>query len=451
MEFMDDKNLGQLGGRSRSQPNSQVIRLASQLYVQTLIGVFLGGLVGWLNSDFGRSLKPLGEAFVNLIKMMIGPIIFCTIVHGIASVGSLRHLGRLGVKVLIYFEVVSTLALVIGLLVVNLSQPGVGFSTPEQMEQFLETAGSKAAETTATATQLSVTDFLLHLIPKTIVSPFVTGDLLQILIVSLLAAVAILGLGERRQVVLQWIDTASLVFFGILKILVRLAPIGAFGAMAFTVAEFRGEGLLKLLRFMLLFYATAFVFIAGVLGGIARWCGFSLWRFIVYIKEEILLVLGTSSSETALPGLMQKLERAGCSRSTVGLVVPTGYSFNLDGTNIYMSMAALFVAQATGVELSWGQQLWLLVVAMLTSKGASGVTGAGFVTLIATLQVFPQIPVAAAFLLMGIDRFMSECRALTNFIGNGVAALVVSRWEREIGGEGRPIVFPDDDGSVGSD
>ncbi len=262
--------------------------------------------------------------------------------------------GAFGVKVLIYFEVVSTLALVIGLLVVNLSQPGVGFSTPEQMEQFLETAGPKAAETTATATQLSVTDFLLHLIPKTIVSPFVTGDLLQILIVSLLAAVAILGLGERRQVVLQWIDTASLVFFGILKILVRLAPIGAFGAMAFTVAEFRGEGLLKLLRFMLLFYATAFVFIAGVLGGIARWCGFSLWRFIVYIKEEILLVLGTSSSETALPGLMQKLERAGCSRSTVGLVVPTGYSFNLDGTNIYMSMAALFVAQATVLNCRGG-------------------------------------------------------------------------------------------------
>ncbi|MCU0713730.1 MAG: C4-dicarboxylate transporter DctA [Pirellula sp.] len=445
---MEEKPLEPLARTATHGEKSFLVRVGSQLYVQTLIGVFLGGLLGWLDSDLGKSLKPLGEAFVNLIKMMIGPIIFCTIVHGIASVGSLRLVGRLGLKVLIYFEVVSTLALLIGLVVVNVSKPGVGFSTPEQMEQFLTATESRMAETTAAATQLSVTDFLLHLIPKTIVSPFVSGDLLQILVVSLLAAIAILGLGERRRAVLDWIDIASSVFFGILKILVRFAPIGAFGAMAFTVAEFQGDGLLKLLRFMLLFYATAFVFIAGVLGFIARWCGFSLWRFVLYIKEEILLVLGTSSSETALPGLMKKLEGAGCSRSTVGLVVPTGYSFNLDGTNIYMSMAALFVAQATGVTLSWEQQLWLLAVAMLTSKGASGVTGAGFVTLIATLQVFPQIPVAAAFLLLGIDRFMSECRALTNFLGNGVAALVISRWEGEIGGKNRPIVFPVDERSV---
>ena len=437
--------------RDDSQRRSLVARAASQLYVQTLAGVVLGGLVGWLYSDFGKGLKPLGEAFVNLIKMMIGPIIFCTIVHGIASVGSLRLVGRLGLKVLIYFEVVSTLALLIGLLVVNVSKPGVEFSTPEQIDQFLASSNSRMEQTTAAANELSLSEFFLHLIPKTIFSPFVSGDLLQILVVSLLAAIAILGMGERRHTVLLWIDTASEVFFGILRILVRFAPLGAFGAMAFTVAEFQGEGLLKLAQFMLLFYTTAFVFIVGVLGVIARWCGFSLWKFVLYIKEEILLVLGTSSSETALPGLMKKLEGAGCSRSTVGLVVPTGYSFNLDGTNIYMSMAALFVAQATGVELSWGQQLWLLAVAMLTSKGASGVTGAGFVTLIATLQVFPQIPAAAAFLLLGIDRFMSECRALTNFIGNGVAAIVISRWEGEIGGAGRPIVFPDDDGSVGSD
>ena len=423
-------------------------RALSQLYVQTLIGVLLGATVGWLNSDLGKSLKPLGEAFVNLIKMMIGPIIFCTIVHGIASVGNLKQVGRLGLKVLIYFEVVSTIALLIGLLVVNLTKPGNGFATPEQIEQFLATSAARIEPTTSAATQLSVTDFLLHLIPKTIVSPFVSGDLLQLLVVSLLAAIAILGLGERRESVLQWIDTASDVFFGILKILVRLAPIGAFGAMAYTVAEFQGEGLLKLVWFMLLFYATALVFLIFVLGTIARWCRFSLWNFMIYIKEEILLVLGTSSSETALPSLMQKLERAGCSRSTVGLVVPTGYSFNLDGTNIYMAMAALFVAQATGVELTWDQQFWLLAVAMLTSKGASGVTGAGFVTLIATLQVFPQIPAAAAFLLLGIDRFMSECRALTNFIGNGVAAIVISRWEGEIGGDGRPIVFPVEEKSI---
>lgn len=417
-------------------------RSLSQLYVQTILGVFLGGVVGWLFSDFAKGLKPLGEGFVNLIKMMIGPIIFCTIVHGIASVGNLRQVGRLGLKVLIYFEVVSTLALIIGLLVVNLTKPGLNFASPEQISEFLVSSASRMEQTAATAGQLSTADFFLHLIPKTIVSPFVTGDLLQILLVSLLSSVAILGLGERRHAVLSWIDTASEVFFGILKILVRLAPIGAFGAMAFTVAEFQGEGLLKLIRFMLLFYFTAFLFIALVLGAISKWCGFSLLHFLLFIKEEILLVLGTSSSETALPGLMKKLERAGCSRSTVGLVVPTGYSFNLDGTNIYMAMAALFVAQATGVELTWSQQIWLLAVAMLTSKGASGVTGAGFVTLIATLQVFPQIPAAAAFLLLGIDRFMSECRALTNFLGNGVACLVISRWEKEIGVDGQPIQFP---------
>jgi aerobic C4-dicarboxylate transport protein len=414
----------------------------SQLYIQTILGVFLGGIVGWLFSDFAKGLKPLGEAFVNLIKMMIGPIIFCTIVHGIASVGNLRQVGRLGVKVLIYFEIVSTMALIIGLLVVNLTKPGVNFATPEQISDFLISSAPRMEQTTAG--QLSTVDFFLHLIPKTIVSPFVTGDLLQILFVSLLTSIAILGLGERRHAALSWIDTAAEVFFGILKILVRLAPIGAFGAMAFTVAEFQGEGLLKLIRFMLLFYLTAFLFIALVLGAICKWCGFSLFQFLIFIKEEILLVLGTSSSETALPGLIKKLERAGCSRSTVGLVVPTGYSFNLDGTNIYMAMAALFVAQATGVELTWSQQIWLLAVAMLTSKGASGVTGAGFVTLIATLQVFPQIPAAAAFLLLGIDRFMSECRALTNFLGNGVACLVISRWEKEIGVDGHPILFPKD-------
>jgi aerobic C4-dicarboxylate transport protein len=428
---------------SKLNRNTSFLQLTlSQLYIQTILGVFLGGIVGWWFSDFAKGLKPLGEAFVNLIKMMIGPIIFCTIVHGIASVGNLRQVGRLGVKVLIYFEIVSTMALIIGLLVVNLTKPGVNFATPEQISDFLISSAPRMEQTTAG--QLSTVDFFLHLIPKTIVSPFVTGDLLQILFVSLLTSIAILGLGERRHAVLSWIDTAAEVFFGILKILVRFAPIGAFGAMAFTVAEFQGEGLLKLIRFMLLFYLTAFLFIALVLGAICKWCGFSLFQFLIFIKEEILLVLGTSSSETALPGLIKKLERAGCSRSTVGLVVPTGYSFNLDGTNIYMAMAALFVAQATGVELTWSQQIWLLAVAMLTSKGASGVTGAGFVTLIATLQVFPQIPAAAAFLLLGIDRFMSECRALTNFLGNGVACLVISRWEKEIGVDGQPILFPKD-------
>ncbi len=290
-------------------------------------------------------------------------------------------------------------------------------------------SSEKIKATEKVAGELSAVDFAMHLIPQTIFSPFVTGDLLQVLIISLIASVAILGLGDLRHRVLETIEVFSHILFGMLRMLVKLAPIGAFGAMAFTVAEFRGEGLLRLFRFMLMFYLTAFIFIAGILNLIAWLSGFSLWRFLVFIKEEILLVLGTSSSETALPGLMQKLTQAGCSKSTVGLVVPTGYSFNLDGTNIYMSMAAIFVAQATNTPLTWNQQLWLLAVAMLTSKGASGVTGAGFVTLIATLQVFPQIPAGAAFLLVGIDRFMSECRALTNFIGNGVACLVISRWE----------------------
>jgi aerobic C4-dicarboxylate transport protein len=419
-------------------------RLLRHLYFQTLVGVAFGIIVGLLYPAFGKSLSPLGEAFIHLIKMMIGPIIFCTIVHGIASVGNLRQVGRIGLKVLIYFEIVSTLALVIGLLVGNIAKPGIGFATPEQISQVVATSSDKLQAYEKRAQNLNAVDFLLHLIPETLLSPFVKGDLLQILVISLLASIAILGLGENRRPILHFLDRVSLVLFAMLKILVRAAPIGAFGAMAYTVAEFQGEGLLRLLRFMMLFYLVALVFIAVVLNAIAWFCGFSLWKFLIFIKEELLLVLGTSSSETALPGLMQKLERAGCSQSTVGLVVPTGYSFNLDGTNIYMSMAALFVAQATNVQLSFSEQIWLLAITMLTSKGASGVTGAGFVTLLATLQAFPQISVGAAFLLLGIDRFMSECRALTNFVGNGVACLVVSRWEGEIGADGQSIVFPSD-------
>jgi aerobic C4-dicarboxylate transport protein len=410
------------------------------LYVQTLIGVGLGIVVGAGFPQFGTQLKPFGEAFVNLIKMMIGPIIFCTIVHGIASVGDLRKVGRLGIKVLVYFEVVSTLALLIGLLVVNVSQPGFGF-TPAGTKFEAPDIPEKYADAPEKAKSLNAVDFAMHLIPKTLFSPFAEGDLLQILVVSLLASVAIIGLGDSRIRVLETIESFSHILFGMLKLLVKLAPLGAFGAMAFTVAEFRGEGLLRLFRFMLLFYLTAFIFIGGVLNLVAWLGGFSLWRFLVYIKEELLLVLGTSSSETALPGLMQKLVRAGCSRSTVGLVVPTGYSFNLDGTNIYMSMAAVFVCQATNTPMSWNNQLLLLAVAMLTSKGASGVTGAGLITLIATLQIFPEIPSKAAFLLIGIDRFMSECRAITNFIGNGVACLVVSRWEGELP-EGPQLASP---------
>ena len=416
----------------QNSPGSKPTRWHGHLYVQTIIGVLLGVFVGLLFPDFGKNLKPLGEGFISLIKMVIGPIIFCTIVHGIASVGDLRKLGRLGWKVLLYFEVVSTLALLIGLVVVNVSQPGVGFNDGEKVvieSSAIEAKGQAAVEVSK---ELTAVDFFLHLIPKTLLSPFVSGDLLQILLVSILVAVAILGLGERREQILYAVDSLSQILFAVLRMLVKLAPLGAFGAMAFTVGEFGGESLIKLIRFMLLFYLTAFLFMAVVLNLIASFCGFSFWRFLLYIKEEILLVLGTSSSETALPGLMQKLVKLGCSKSTVGLVVPTGYSFNLDGTNIYMSMAAIFIAQAANVQLTMSEQFWLLGLAMITSKGASGVTGAGFITLIATLQAFPRIPVETAFLLMGIDRFMSECRSLTNFIGNGVAAMVISRWENEL-------------------
>ncbi len=411
---------------------SRATRWHGHLYVQTIIGVFLGVLVGFFFPETGKSLKPLGEAFISLIKMVIGPIIFCTIVHGIASVGDLRKLGRLGWKVLLYFEVVSTLALLIGLVVVNLAQPGAGFIDGEKIvaeSSAIEAKGKAAVEGTK---ELKALDFFIHLIPKTLVSPFVSGDLLQILIVSILVSVAILGLTDRREKIIYTIDSLSQVLFGVLRMLVKLAPLGAFGAMAFTVGEFGGESLVKLIGFMLLFYLTAFLFIALVLNLIAYLAGFSLWRFLLYIREEILLVLGTSSSETALPGLMQKLVNLGCSKSTVGLVVPTGYSFNLDGTNIYMSMAAIFVAQAANAQLTMSEQFWLLGLAMITSKGASGVTGAGFVTLLATLQAFPRIPIETAFLLIGIDRFMSECRALTNFIGNGVATMAISRWENEL-------------------
>jgi aerobic C4-dicarboxylate transport protein len=397
-----------------------------------------------LYPTFGKKLSPLGEGFIHLIKMMIGPIIFCTIVHGIASVGSLRHVGRVGLKVLIYFEIVSTLALIIGLIVANVAQPGVGFASPEQIDKVVAVSSEKLQSYESSAKNMNVVDFFLHLIPDTLLSPFVKGDLLQVLVISLLFSFAILGLGDGRKPILHFLEQVSHVLFGMLKILVRLAPLGAFGAMAYTVAEFQGDGLVRLLRFMTLFYLVAFVFVAVVLNVIAWFCGFSLWRFLVYIKEELLLVLSTSSSETALPSLMQKMEKAGCSKSTVALVVPTGYSFNLDGTNIYMSMAALFVAQATGVELTLSEQIWLLAIAMLTSKGASGVAGAGFITLIATLQAFPQISVSAAFLLLGIDRFMSECRAITNFIGNGVACLVIGYWEGEIGSDGKKVRFPNE-------
>ncbi len=397
------------------------------LYVQVLIGVLAGVYAGWLWPKHAADLKPLGDGFINLVKMVIAPIIFCTVVHGIASMSDMRKLGRIGLKTLIYFEVVSTLALVIGLVVVNLLHPGSGFNIdPKSLNPDSIKSVKENAE------QLTTSGFLLHIIPSTFFGAFASGDLLQVLLVSVLSAFAISSLGERGAPILAAIERASDVFFGIIRIIVHLAPIGAFGAMAFTVGSYGLGALNKLLALMAGFYLTALLFIFVVLGLIARESGFSIFRFLAYIKEELLLVLGTSSSETAMPGILAKLRRLGCTSSTVGLVIPTGYSFNLDGTNIYMSMAAVFLAQATNVHLSLKQQMGLLLVAMLSSKGASGVTGAGFVTLAATLAVVKTVPIESVALLIGIDRFMSECRSLTNLIGNGVATVVISRSENEV-------------------
>jgi aerobic C4-dicarboxylate transport protein len=400
------------------------------LYVQVLVAVGIGIVLGYFFPEQGKALKPLGDGFIKLIKMMIAPIIFCTVVHGVASMGDMKKLGRVGGKTLLYFEVVSTLALAIGLLVVNVLKPGVGFHV--NVADLGPNALATAHQYQDKAQSLSTTDFLLNIIPASFVGAFTTGDLLQVLFIALITAFAITGLGERGQPILHVVDRTGEVFFGIMRLVVKAAPIGALGAMAFTIGSYGIGSLQKLLALMLGFYVTSALFVVLVLGGIARWCGFSIFRFLRYIKDELLLVLGTSSSETALPLMIQKLRGLGCSPSTVGLVVPTGYSFNLDGTNIYMAMAAVFLAQATDTPLDLGQQISLLVVAMITSKGASGVTGAGFITLAATLAVVPGIPIESLALLVGIDRFMSECRALTNLVGNGVATIAISRWEGEV-------------------
>jgi len=398
-------------------------------------------------------LKPLADGFIQLVKMLIGPIIFCTVVHGIASVEDLSKLGRIGLKAFVYFELVSTLALLIGLLVVNVLQPGVGITAEGKTYQTENDVKSELnplvtpnplvkkpneaflPKEKGLSKEKGLIDFVLNIIPNTILSAFVSGDLLQVLLVSILIAFSIIQMGEKGKVILQAVDSAGDVFFGVMRIVIRLAPIGAFGAMGYTVGAHGLDTLGRLAALMLGFYLTSALFVLVVLGSVARWSGFSILSFLSYLKEELLLVLGTSSSETALPRLIEKLKRLGCSQSTVGLVVPTGYSFNLDGTNIYMAMSVVFLAQATNTPLDWVSQVGILLIAMLTSKGASGVTGAGFVTLAATLQAVPAIPMESLALLIGIDRFMSECRALTNFIGNAVATVAISRWERELTAE----------------
>jgi len=400
------------------------------LYIQVLIAVGLGIAVGHFWPDTGKTLKPLGDAFINLVRMIIAPIVFCTVVHGIASVSDMKKLGRIGGKTLIYFFVVSTFALVLGLIVVNVMKPGAGFNIdPRSLDP-------KAVEATkdyaAKGHSLNAVDFLMRIVPVSFFDAFAKGDILQTLLVALLSAFSLIALGARGESIIRAIDVASGMFFGIMNIIVKAAPVGAFGAMAFTVGSYGWNSLGKLAQLMAGFYITSALFVLIVLGSIARMAGFSIFRFLYYIKDELLLVLGTSSSETALPGILQKMQALGCAPATVGLVIPTGYSFNLDGTNIYMSMAAIFLAQATNTPLDLTHQVTLLLVAMLSSKGASGVTGAGFIVLCATLSAVPGIPVESVALLVGIDRFMSECRSITNLIGNGVATIIISRLENEI-------------------
>ena len=397
------------------------------LYFQVLVAVVLGVLVGWSWPALGASLKPLGDAFIKLVKMIITPVIFLTVVTGIAGMRDLGAFGRIAAKALGYFIVVSTLALAVGLIVANLVQPGAGLNVdPASLDT------SKVASYVSQAKETSVTGFLLNIIPDTMFSAFTSGEILQVLLVSILFGIALAMLGDRGDRLLDALRTVTAVVFRVVRILMYAAPVGAFGAMAFTIGQYGIGTLANLAELILTFYATALLFVLVVLGLIALATGFSIFALIRYIKDELLLVLGTSSSESAMPLLMEKLEAAGCPKPIVGLVVPTGYSFNLDGTNIYMSLAALFIAQACNVQLTLGDQLLLMAVAVLSSKGAAGVTGSGFIVLAATLSVVPSIPVAGMALVLGVDRFMSECRSLTNFVGNAVATIVVARWEGAI-------------------
>jgi aerobic C4-dicarboxylate transport protein len=397
------------------------------LYVQVLIAIVLGALVGafWPNLAQNDWIKALGDGFIKLIKMVIAPIIFCTVVSGIAHINDAKKVGRIGVKALVYFEIVSSFALAIGLIVGNLVRPGAGFGGAAANAQAVANYAKQAEGQTTV-------DFILHIIPDTVVGAFANGEILQVLLFSILFGFSIMGLGERGHTIRSVIDEAAHGVFGVISIVMHAAPFGAFGAMAYTIGKFGTGAILNLVGLIATFYLTAVLFVFVVLGIIARLAGFSIRKFLAYIKDELLIVLGTSSSESALPSLMEKLERLGCSKSVVGLVVPTGYSFNLDGTNIYMTLATLFIAQALGVELTFSQQLTILIVAMLTSKGASGVTGAGFVTLAATLAVVDPRLVPGMAVVLGIDKFMSECRALTNLCGNAVACVIVAWWEGEL-------------------
>ena len=399
-------------------------RRSDTLYLQVIVAIIFGVAVGYFFPATGEALKPLGDAFIKLVKMIIAPLIFLTIVTGIAGVRDLGAVGRVAGKAFAYFLFFSTLALVIGMVVANVVQPGAGLNIdPASLDT------SKIADYTAKAHDTTLTGFVLDMIPDTFVSALTAGSILQTLVVAILFGTALALVGDKGDRVLGALNQLSTVMFKVVAIIMRVAPIGAFGAMAFTIGKYGIASLSHLVALVATFYATSLLFVLVVLGAVAWFAGFSILRLIAYLKAELLLVLGTSSSESALPSLIEKMERAGCPKSVVGLVVPAGYSFNLDGTNIYMTLAALFIAQACNVHLSLGQQALLLGVAMLSSKGAAGVTGAGFITLAATLSIVPSVPVAGMALILGVDRFMSECRSLTNFIGNAVACVVVTLWE----------------------
>ena len=395
------------------------------LYFRVICGIVIGVVLGFVFPETAQRLKPLGDSFIKLIKMMIAPIIFCTVVAGIAKMGHMRDVGRVGIKALIYFEAMSTIALMIGLVVVNVLRPGAGINADPA------TLDTKAIATYATAAQVhSTEEFFVNIIPSTVVDAFAKGEILQVLLFAILFGIALNWVGPRGEAILKFIDETGHVLFRIIEMIMQLAPIGAGGAMAFTIGKYGLGTLLSLGKLMAGVYLTCFLFVFVVLGLVAKLAGFSLWRFLVYISEEIFIVLGTSSSESVLPRMMEKMERLGCDRAVVGLVIPTGYSFNLDGTSIYLTMAAIFIAQATNVPLTLGDQLAILVVLLLTSKGAAAVTGGGFITLAATLSSVGKVPVAGLTLLLGVDRFMSEARAITNLIGNGVATVIVAKWER---------------------
>ncbi|WP_294335842.1 dicarboxylate/amino acid:cation symporter [uncultured Sphingomonas sp.] len=413
--------------RSPAAETRRKVPFYRHLYVQVIVAIALGVTLGAVYPETGAALKPLGDGFIKLVKMVIAPVIFLTVVTGIAGMRELTAVGRVAGKAFAYFLFFSTLALIVGLIVANVVQPGAGMNVDPA------TLDSKAiADYAHKAEETTLIGFLLSIIPTTIPSALTDGSILQTLFVAILFGVSLSLVGKPAEPVLDFLERITLVIFRLVGILMKAAPIGAFGAMAFTIGKYGLASLANLGALVATFYLTSLIFVLGILGVVAWLHGFSILKLIAYLKAELLLVLGTSSSEAALPSLIGKLERAGCDKGVVGLVVPTGYSFNLDGTNIYMTLAALFIAQATGIELSWGEQAALLGVAMLSSKGAAGVTGAGFITLAATLSIVPSVPVAGMALILGVDRFMSECRSLTNFIGNAVAAVVVARWEGKL-------------------